>query len=71
MPNKIPAEELHRTAAKCNALLALQEDYHHVINLLEVNYGVSIREQRIRKIVGGGAGPEQVLLEEDEHQSFA
>jgi len=64
MPKKIPAEELRRTEAKCTALLRLQEDYRHVISSLEENYGASVHERHLRKIVGGSAGPEQILLEE-------
>lgn len=71
MPNKIPAEELGRIEEKCNALIALKEDYHHLIVSLERNYGANIREHPIRRIVGGGAGPEQILLEEDVSQSAA
>lgn len=70
MPNKIPAEELRRTQAKCTALLRLQEDYHHVISSLERNYGARIHEQHVRKVVGGGAGPEEILLEEDGKNHF-
>jgi hypothetical protein len=65
MPNKISIEELHRTEAKCNALLGLQEDYQHLLRSLEKNYGVRIHERRIRRIVGGSAGPEQIVLEQD------
>jgi hypothetical protein len=65
MANKIPAEELHRTEAKCNTLLGLQEDYRHVISDLEKNYSARVRERHVRQIVGGGAGPEQILLEEE------
>jgi hypothetical protein len=64
MPNKIPAEELRRTEAKCNALFRLQEDYHHLISSLEGDYGASVQERHLRKIIGGGAGPEQIVLEE-------
>jgi hypothetical protein len=71
MAKRIPSEELHRTEAKCNALIGLQEDYRHVITSLEQNYGTSVREHHLRKIVGGGAGPEQVVLEEDESQDVA
>jgi hypothetical protein len=65
MAKRIPTEELHRTEAKCTALLGLQEDYRHVIRDLEQNYGASVREQPVRRIVGGGAGPEEILLEEE------
>jgi hypothetical protein len=65
MPNKIPVEELRRTEAKCNALLGLHEDYRHIISSLEQNYSARISEHRIRKITGGSAGPEEILLEED------
>jgi hypothetical protein len=65
MTNKIPTEELHRTEAKCNALLGLQEDYRHVISDLEKSYRTRVREHHVRQIVGGGAGPEQIVLEEE------
>ena len=65
MANKIPAEELHRAESKCNALLDLQEDYQHVVSELEGNYSTRVRENHIRQIVGGGAGPEQIVLEEE------
>jgi hypothetical protein len=64
MTNKIPAEELRRTEAKCNELFRLQEDYRHLISSLEENYGASVQERHVRKIVGGGAGPEQIVLDE-------
>jgi hypothetical protein len=62
---KIPIEELRRTEAKCNSLLAIEEDYQHVLRSLEQRYATRIRERRLRKIVGGAAGPEEVLLEEE------
>jgi|KBSMisStandDraft_5_1062788.scaffolds.fasta_scaffold2113531_1 hypothetical protein len=65
MPSKIPAEELHRTEAACNALASFKEDYRYLVRSLEVNYGARIRESHIRRIVGGGAGPEQIVLEEE------
>jgi len=71
MPNKIPPEELRRTEEKCNALIALQENYNHLIRSLEVDYGAIVRAHSIRRIVGGGAGVEQILLEEDVAQSAA
>jgi hypothetical protein len=71
MAKRIPAEELRRTEAKCTALFGLQEDYHHVIDSLEENYEAKIRERHVRPIIGGGAGPEQILLEEDERQDIA
>jgi hypothetical protein len=64
MPKMIPTEELRRTEAKCTALLRLQEDYRHVISSLEENYGATIHERHMRKIVGGSPGPEQILLDE-------
>lgn len=65
MANKIPAEELHRTETKCNTLLDLEEDYQHVISDLERSYRTRVREHHVRQIVGGGAGPEQIVLEEE------
>lgn len=64
MANKIPAEQLHRAEAKCNALLEVQEDYGHVISDLEKNYRTRVRQHRVRQIVGGGAGPQRIVLEE-------
>jgi hypothetical protein len=72
MPRKIPVEALRRTEAACNALASLEQDHHHLIRSLEGQYGASIQERRIRHIVGGGAGPEQILLVEgNEQQSNA
>ena len=65
MPCKIPVEELRRTEAACNALASLEHDHRPLIRSLEGQYGVNIQEQRIRRIVGGGAGPEQILLLEE------
>jgi hypothetical protein len=62
---RIPAEKLRQTEAKCNALIAIKEDYGHLIRGLEESYGVRIAEHCVRSVFGGGAGPEQVLLEED------
>ena len=64
MVNRIPAEELHQAETKCNALLSVQEDYRHVIGHVEETYGTRLRERHVRHIVGGGAGPEQIVLEE-------
>ena len=66
MSKKIPAQELRRTETACNALIVLQEEYQRLIQSLECNHSISIRKRHIRRIVGGGAGPEQILLEEDE-----
>ena len=71
MAKRIPTEELHRTEAKCTALLGLQEDYRHLIRDLEQNYGRSIREQHVRRIVGGSAGVEEILLEEEPTDDLA
>lgn len=65
MSSNIPLEELREIEAKCNALLALQEDYRHVVRSLEIKYNIPLREKRIRRIVGGGAGREEILLEEN------
>jgi hypothetical protein len=70
MRNGISTKELLRIEAKCNALLGLQEDYQHLIRSLEENYGVRIHERHIRRIVGGSAGPEQIVLEKDEQQPY-
>ena len=68
---KIPDDELRTAEAKCNALIALGEEYHHVIRSLESTYGSRISERRVRRIVGGGAGPENMLLEEDVSENVA
>jgi hypothetical protein len=68
MPRKVPAEELRRTEAACNALASLQKDHRPLVRSVEREYGVTIRERRIRHIVGGGAGPEQILLAEENEQ---
>jgi hypothetical protein len=65
MPRKIPVNELRRTEAACNVLARLEQDHRPLIRSLEGHYGVSIRERRIRHVVGGGAGPEQILLVEE------
>ena len=70
MTKKIPPEELRRTEAACNALSVLQEDYQDLIRSLERNFRVRIRERHIRRIIGGGAGPEQILLEEGEESEL-
>lgn len=68
MTRKIPIEELRRTEAACNALANLQQDHRPLIRTLEGQYGVSIQERRIRHIVGGGAGSEQIKLVEGNQQ---
>lgn len=68
MTRKIPIKELRRTEAACNALANLQQDHRPLIRTLEGQYGASIQERRIRHIVGGGAGPEQIQLVEDNQQ---
>jgi hypothetical protein len=65
MSSNIPVEELNQTEAKCNVLYALGENYSHLVRLLETKYKVRLREKCIRRIVGGGAGPEEILLLED------
>jgi hypothetical protein len=58
----IPALELRRAEKKCNILAELDEDFGHVIDKLERRYGVKIRVQVIRPVVGGGAGPERIII---------
>lgn len=65
MPSKIPTEKLRRIEAACNALASFKEDYHFLVRSLEGNYDARIRERRVRRIIGGGAGPEQIVLEEE------
>ena len=70
MSRKVPDPELSRTEAACNALASLETDHRPLIRALEEHYGANIKEHRIRRIVGGGAGSEQILLfEETEQQS--
>jgi hypothetical protein len=61
----IPAEELRRTEAKCNILFLAEENYDHLLRSLEEHYGAKIRAQRVRRIIHGGTGPVQILLEEE------
>ncbi|HEX3685605.1 MAG TPA: hypothetical protein VHU83_23930 [Bryobacteraceae bacterium] len=43
-----------------------REDFLHVVNELQRRYSAIIRVQIIRPIIGGGAGPEQIILAEVE-----
>ncbi len=58
----IPALELRKAEKKCNILAELDEDFRHVIDKLERRYGVKLRVQVIRPVVGGGAGPERIII---------
>lgn len=60
----IPASELRKAERKCNILAEIQEDFRHVIDNLERRYGSNIRVQVIRPVIGGGAGPERIILVE-------
>lgn len=60
----IPALELRKAEKKCNILAELEEDFRHVIDKLEERYGVKVRVQVIRPVVGGGAAPERIVISE-------
>ncbi|MBV8827976.1 MAG: hypothetical protein JO108_01975 [Acidobacteriaceae bacterium] len=61
---KIPPTELHNAERKCNILAEIQEDFSHVVDGLEQTYRANIRVTVIRPVIGGGAGPERILLSE-------
>jgi hypothetical protein len=46
----ISADELRRLEAKCNALLAADEDYRPLVRAFEEHSGVHLRAQRIRRV---------------------
>jgi hypothetical protein len=58
----IPALELRKAEKKCTILAELEEDFRHIIDNLERRYGVKVRVEVIRPVVGGGAGSERILL---------
>ena len=62
----IPKPELQDAEKKCNVLAEIGEDFSHVIEALMLQYGASVRVQVIRPIIGGGVGPEQIILTEVE-----
>jgi hypothetical protein len=66
---KIPASELLGAGRKCTILAGLKEDYRHVIEALERHYEVVVSVQVVRPVVGGGAGPEQILLSEMDNKT--
>ncbi len=61
---KIPPSELVSVGKKCTILAELKEDYRHVIEALERRYEVLVSVQVVRPVIGGGAGPEQIVLSE-------
>ncbi len=67
----ISADELHRLEAKCNALLAADEDYRPLVRAFEEHSGVHLRAQPIRRVIKGAVGPLAVLLEEETAESGA
>lgn len=58
----IPPVELRKAETTCNILAELDEDFRHIIDSLERRYGVKVRVQVIRPVVGGGAGPERIII---------
>lgn len=66
----IPVDELREVEARCNLLIAANEDYHHALGRLETKYGAKVGERRLRRIVHGGVGPIEVRLEEIPQQDF-
>ena len=58
----IPTLELRKAEKKCNILAEIGEDFRHVIDNLEQRYGVKVRVQVIRPVVGGGAGSERIII---------
>jgi hypothetical protein len=58
----IPAPELRKAEKKCTILVELEEDCRHIIDNLERRYGAKVRVQVIRPVVGGGAGPERIVI---------
>jgi len=60
----IPFAELRDSEAKCNLLVAANEDYHHVLECLETKYRTKLKDSLLRRIEHGGVGPVQVCLEQ-------
>lgn len=66
---KIPPSELISAERKCTLLAELKEDYRHIIEALERNYGVTVSVQIVRPVIGGGTGPQRLLLFETERHA--
>ncbi|HEX4166428.1 MAG TPA: hypothetical protein VHZ55_13250 [Bryobacteraceae bacterium] len=62
----IPKPELLDAEKKCNILAEIGEDFSHVIEALMSQYDASIHVEVIRPVIGGGAGPERIVLTETE-----
>ena len=62
----IPTLELRKAEGKCNILSEIEEDFRHVIDDLQRTYDANIRVQVIRPVIGGGVGPERIILAEIE-----
>jgi hypothetical protein len=60
----VPTIELRKAEEKCTILAEIEEDFRHVIDDLERRYETNIRAQIIRPVIGGGAGPERIILVE-------
>lgn len=45
-------------------LAQMAENFQHIVDDLEHKYGVDVRVQIIRPVIGGGAGQERVILTE-------
>jgi hypothetical protein len=60
----IPPPDLQNAERKCNILAEIEEDFSHVIDGLEQTYRANIRVTVIRPVIGGGTGPERILLSE-------
>src|SRR3954454_14805809 len=60
----IPITELRDSEAKCNLLVAANEDYHHVLDCLETKYQTKVKGHLLRRVEHGGVGPLEVCLEQ-------
>lgn len=60
----IPLPELRESEAKCNLLVAANEDYHHVLECLETKYKTKVKEHLLRRVERGGVGTVEVCLEQ-------
>lgn len=70
MRMKIPESELYTAQRKCTILAEIKEDYQHVIRALEAKYGVAVRVQTVRPVIGGAVGSEKILLSEMENYDY-
>jgi hypothetical protein len=60
----IPRLELLNAEHKCNMLAEIDESFQYIIENLERRFGVNVRVQMIRPVIGGGAGQKQIILSE-------